>query len=68
MFIADVSRICEQAKKQLITGLNRFYFFVENQERWLNDPLSIIQELIYECDKIVDPTEIKLQISKYKLH
>jgi hypothetical protein len=62
MFGADVSRIREQAKKTINNwGLNRFYFIVENQDRWLNDPLSIIQELIYECDKIENPIEIEIE-------
>ncbi len=61
MFGADVSRIREQAKKTINNwGLNRFYVIVEDQERWLNDPLSILQELIYECDKIDEPIEIEI--------
>jgi len=58
---ADVSRIREQAKKTINNwGLNRFYFIVEDQERWMSDPQSILDELIFECNKLGDPLEIKI--------
>ena len=46
---ADVSRIREQAKKTINNwGLNRFFFLVEDQDRWIKDPEGVLNELIKE--------------------
>lgn len=53
---ADVQRIREQAKKTIYNwGLNRFYFLVENQDRWIDDPEGVLEELVNEVEKIKDP-------------
>jgi hypothetical protein len=58
---ADAYRIREQAKKTINNwGLNRFYFIVEKQERWLSEPLSVLDELIYECKLLNEPIEIEI--------
>lgn len=58
---ADIQRIREQAKKTFNNwGLNRFYFLVEDQERWINNPEGILKELIDEVKKLEDPFIVKI--------
>lgn len=58
---ADVQRIREQAKKTINNwGLNRFYFLVEDQDRWITDPEGVLTELIYEVKKLRDPFVVKI--------
>lgn len=53
---ADVLRIREQAKKTINNwGLNRFYFLVEDQDRWIKDPEGVLTELINEVTKLEAP-------------
>lgn len=67
---ADVQRIRVQAKKTINNwGLNRFYFLVEDQEKWCREPEEILQELIKEVKKLkapfivnIDDIEIKVQL------
>ena len=67
---ADVQRIREQAKKTINNwGLNRFYFLVEDQDRWIKDPEGVLTELINEVKKLkapfvvkIDGIEIKVQL------
>jgi hypothetical protein len=47
-------------------GLNRFYLIVEDQERWLSDPLGIVEELIHECHKLDNAIEIEITDIKIK--
>jgi hypothetical protein len=58
---ADVQRIREQAKKTVNNwGLNRFYFLVEDQVRWIKDPEGVLTELIEEVSKLKAPFVIKI--------
>ncbi len=58
---ADVQRIREQAKKTVNNwGLNRFYFLVENQDRWIKDPDGVLAELINEVKKMKAPFVVKI--------
>jgi hypothetical protein len=58
---ADVQRIREQAKKTVNNwGLNRFYFLVEDQDRWINDPEGVLSELISEVKKLQAPFVVKI--------
>ena len=58
---ADISRIREQAKKTLNNwGLNRFYFIVQEQNRWLNEPENLLEELIKEAEKLTEPHIISI--------
>ena len=58
---ADVQRIREQAKKTINNwGLNRFYFLVEDQERWIKDPEGVLTELINEVKKMKAPFVVKI--------
>ena len=67
---ADIQRIREQAKKTINNwGLNRFYFLVEDQDRWINEPEGVLSELINEVKKLkapfvvkIDGIEIKVQL------
>lgn len=67
---ADIQRIREQAKKTINNwGLNRFYFLVEDQDRWIKDPEGVLSELINEVKKLkapfvvkIDGIEIKVQL------
>jgi hypothetical protein len=58
---ADVQRIREQAKKTINNwGLNRFYFLVENQDRWIKDPEEVLNELIDEVKNLKAPFVVKI--------
>jgi hypothetical protein len=58
---ADVQRIREQAKKTINNwGLNRFYFLVEDQDRWIKDPEEVLSELINEVKKLKAPFVVKI--------
>lgn len=58
---ADVQRIREQAKKTINNwGLNRFYFLVEDQDRWIKDPEGVLNELINEVKKLKHPFLVKI--------
>ena len=58
---ADVQRIREQAKKTINNwGLNRFYFLVEDQDRWIKDPEGVLAELINEVKKLKAPFVVKI--------
>lgn len=53
---ADVLRIREQAKKTINNwGLNRFYFLVNDQDRWFKDPEGVLKALIKEVEKLESP-------------
>ena len=53
---ADISRIREQAKRTLNNwGLNRFYFIVHDQNRWLIEPEKLLEELVSEASKLQEP-------------
>jgi uncharacterized protein (DUF3084 family) len=57
---ADIQRIREQAKKTINNwGLNRFYFLVEDQDRWIKNPEGVLSELINEVKKLKDELNIK---------
>lgn len=59
---ADVERIRKQAKKTINNwGLNRFYFLVEDQDRWINDPEGILIQLVEEMEKLENPFIIKIE-------
>jgi len=59
---ADVLRLREQAKKTINNwGLNRFYVLVEDQDRWLQNPESILEELLNEIKNIGNPLKIKIE-------
>jgi hypothetical protein len=58
---ADISRIREQAKRTLNNwGLNRFYFIVQDQNRWLNEPEKLLEELVIESTKLEEPYVITI--------
>lgn len=65
---ADVQRIRAQAQKTINNwGLNRFYFLVENQERWLTNPEGILEELIREVKKLGDPFIVSIENIQIKV-
>lgn len=58
---ADILRIREQAKKTLNNwGLNRFYVLVEDQDRWIKEPETLLEELKNEVKKIGTPIKVKI--------
>lgn len=58
---ADILRIREQAKKTLNNwGLNRFYILVEDQDRWIKEPESLLQELKNEVARLGTPIKVKI--------
>ena len=58
---ADIQRIREQAKKTINNwGLNRFYFLVENQDRWIKEPEGVLSELINEVKILKAPFVVKI--------
>ena len=59
---ADVARLRKQAQKSLHGwGLNRFYVMVEDQDRWLQKPENLLEEVCNEAMNLGDPTEIQLE-------
>lgn len=58
---ADVLRIREQAKKTINNwGLNRFYFLVEDQDRWIENPEGVLIELVKEVKELKTPFVVKI--------
>jgi hypothetical protein len=56
---ADILRLREQAKKTLNNwGLNRFYVLVEDQDRWIKKPETLLEELKNEVKKIGPPIKV----------
>lgn len=66
---ADVQRIREQAKKTINNwGLNRFYFLVEDQDRWIRDPEGVLLEFKNEIKKLKVPFVVKIDNIEIKVH
>lgn len=59
---ADTSRIRKQAENTLNGwGSNRFYLLVYDQNRWLSEPQSVLEQFINEAKHLDEPFEINLK-------
>ncbi len=57
----DSLRLRKQSSKTINNwGLNRFFVLVEEQNRWLQEPEVVLDELKIEINKIVNPIKVEV--------
>jgi hypothetical protein len=66
---ADVQRIRKQSKKSFNNwGFNRFYFLVEDQDRWLNNPENVLSELVLKTNELKEPFVVRIDRTEIFVH
>ena len=56
---ADSERMRKQAEKTINNwGLNRMYIIIKDQDKWFENPESIVKKILIELEKTVKPYEV----------